>query len=55
LKKELKYKDFSFPCPRCNNYFSLEQLAGILEEKGVEKETIKRIFEDLILHEAHVF
>jgi hypothetical protein len=57
LKKEVKknYKDIFVECPRCNNYFSLEQLSEVLERKGVQKETIERIFEDLVLTKANVF
>ena len=57
MKKEVKknYKDIFVECPRCNNYFSLEQLSEVLERKGVQKETIERIFEDLVLTKANVF
>ena len=49
MKKELKknYKDIFVECPRCNNYFSLEQLAEILERNGVKEKTIKQIYDDI--------
>ena len=57
MKRGLKtnYKDIFVECPRCNNYFSLEQLSEVLERKGVQKETIERIFEDLVLSKADVY
>jgi len=53
LKKELKnnYKDIFLPCPRCNNYFNLEQLAEILEKKGVHENTIEQIYNDIVVSE----
>jgi glycyl-tRNA synthetase (class II) len=56
LKKEKNnYKDIFVECPRCNNYFSLDQLAEVLERKGVQENTIEQIFSDIVFSEAHVF
>jgi hypothetical protein len=48
-KKETKntYKEFFLECPRCNNYFSLEQLAEILEKKGMNKESIEKFCDEI--------
>jgi hypothetical protein len=53
LQKELKnnYKEIFLPCPRCNDYFNLEQLAEILEKKGVQKKTIEQIYNDIMAHQ----
>jgi hypothetical protein len=42
------YKDIFLECPRCNNYFSLEQLAEILGKMGVQEETIKQVYEEIV-------
>jgi hypothetical protein len=50
LKKEKNnYKDIFLECPRCNNYFSLEQLAEILKKKGVDENTIEQIYNDIVV------
>jgi len=51
LKKELKnnYKDVFLECPRCNNYFSLEQFAEILKKKGVDENAIEQIYNDIVV------
>jgi hypothetical protein len=43
------YKDIFVECPRCNNYFSLEQLAEILKKKGVDENTIEQIYNDIVV------
>jgi hypothetical protein len=42
------YKDIFLECPRCNNYFSLEQLTEILEKLGVQEKTVKQVYEEIV-------